>query len=135
IKGCPVNGPKIIAHVHDVAVAWFSMPDDKPQVKVVFSDNDGESFTEPVRVDKGNPIGRVDLEWLDNEAAFVIWMENSTIMGARVEPTGVVWRINISASSEARSSGFPQVTRHKNQLIVAWTDDQIKQVKTAIINL
>jgi hypothetical protein len=75
------------------------------------------------------------MEWLDKESAFVMWMEKSMIMGARVEPTGVVWRINISASSEARSSGFPQVTRHKNQLILAWTDDQIKQVKTASINL
>jgi hypothetical protein len=135
IKGCPVNGPKIISQDHNMAVAWFSMPNDKPQVKVVFSNNDGESFSKPVRVDKGNPIGRVDMEWLDKESAFVMWMEKSTIIGARVEPTGVVWRINISASSEARSSGFPQVTRHKNQLILAWTDDQIKQVKTATINL
>jgi hypothetical protein len=135
IKGCPVNGPKVIAQDHNMAVAWFSMPDDKPQVKVVFSHNDGESFSKPVRVDSGNPIGRVDLEWLDKETAFVMWMENSTIMGARVEPTGVVWTINISATSEARSSGFPQVTRYKSQLILAWTDDQIKQVKTAIINL
>jgi len=135
INGCPVNGPKVIAQDHHVAVAWFAMPNNDPQVKVAFSDDDGESFGKPVRVDNGKPIGRVDVEWLDNETVFVMWMENATIMGARVNAGGVEWTIKISASSEARSSGFPQVTQHKNQLILAWTDDQIKQVKTAIIKL
>jgi hypothetical protein len=136
INGCPVNGPRVIAQDKNVAVAWFSMPNQEAQVKVVFSDDAAETFSKPIRVDKGKPIGRVDLEWLDDDAVFVLWIENSSIIGARVERDGVVWSTTLSSSSEARSSGFPQVTRvSKNQLVLAWTDDQTKQVKTAIINL
>jgi hypothetical protein len=136
INGCPVNGPRVIAQDKNVVVAWFSMPNQEAQVKVVFSDDAAETVSKPIRVDKGKPIGRVDLEWLDDDAVFGLWIENSSIIGARVERDGVVWSTTLSSSSEARSSGFPQVTRvSKNQLVLAWTDDQTKQVKTAIINL
>ena len=136
INGCPVNGPRVIAQDENVVVAWFSMPNKDAQVKVAFSDDAGESFSMPIRVDKGKPIGRVDLEWLDDDAVFVLWMENASLMGARVERDGVVWSIILGSSSEARSSGFPQVTlMNNNQLLLAWTDDQLKQIKTAIINL
>lgn len=136
ITGCPVNGPRVIARGEQVAVAWFSMPHQEAQVKVVFSDNHGETFGKPVRVDQGKPIGRVDLEWLDDDAVFVLWMEGPSIMGAKVEPAGLIWSMKIGESSEARSSGFPQVTRTNNdQLILAWTDDQQKIIKTARIKL
>ena len=37
IAGCPVNGPRITAYGKQVAVAWFSAPNDVPQVKIIFS--------------------------------------------------------------------------------------------------
>lgn len=136
INGCPVNGPRVIARDEQVAVAWFSMPNQEAQVKVIFSDNAGETFGKPIRVDQGKPIGRVDIEWLDDDAVFVLWMEGPSIMGARVEAGGVMWSMTIGESSEARSSGFPQVTKTDNdQLILAWTDNQQKTIKTARIKL
>lgn len=135
IKGCPVNGPRAVAKGNNLAIAWFSMPNNEPQVKVTFSDDGGESFLDPVRIDQGKAIGRIDLEMLDDGSVFALWMEGSNIMGANVTEDGVRWKMLISASSEARSSGFPQVTKSGHRLIVAWTDNQQKSIRTAIINL
>jgi len=43
--------------------------------------------------------------------------------------------IVLAETSEARSSGFPQMTRSGNRLIFAWTDDKAKRIKTAGITL
>ncbi len=135
IKGCPVNGPRIVANGKRAAVAWFSMPDNKPEVKVAFSNNAGESFGQPIRIDQSKPIGRIDLELLEDGSVFVLWMERALIMGARISERGIEWSMPISTSSEARSSGFPQVTRTGDQLVFAWTDDQQKNIRTATIKL
>jgi hypothetical protein len=135
IKGCPVNGPRIVANGNRAAVAWFSRPNNKPEVKVAFSHNSGESFEHPIRIDQDKPIGRIDLEMLEDGSVFVLWMERAVIMGARVGEHGIEWSVPISASSEARSSGFPQVTRSGKLLVLAWTDDQQKSIKTAAIKL
>jgi hypothetical protein len=135
ISGCPVNGPRVVADADRVVVAWFSMPDDNPQVNVIFSENGGETFGTPVRVDDGHAIGRVDLAMLDDEGVFVIWMEGKKIMGAKVTTRGKQSAVEIAPSSGERSSGFPQVTRAGKQLVFAWTDDKEKVVKTAVIAL
>jgi hypothetical protein len=111
------------------------MPNNKPEVKVAFSHNSGESFEHPIRIDQDKPIGRIDLEMLEDGSVFVLWMERAVIMGARVGEHGIEWSVPISASSEARSSGFPQVTRSGKLLVLAWTDDQQKSIKTAAIKL
>lgn len=41
----------------------------------------------------------------------------------------------ISFESEARSSGFPQMTKSGGKLIFAWTDDEDKVVKVASLQL
>src|SRR6185436_19389464 len=37
IDGCPVNGPAVSSGGKNVAVAWFTAPDDKPQVNLMMS--------------------------------------------------------------------------------------------------
>ena len=61
IAGCPVNGPRIAAYGNQVAVAWFSAPNDVPQVKITFSNDNGANFEAPITIDKRNPLGRVDV--------------------------------------------------------------------------
>ena len=132
INGCPVNGPRIVAEGNTVAVVWFSSPEKEPQVKIAFSENGGETFSDPVRVDEGRSIGRVDLELMNEETAMVSWMEGSEIRCRKVHRTGDRdSSIIISQSSDQRSSGFPQMTRSGDQVIFAWTDDKEKRVKTA----
>ncbi|MGE0587721.1 MAG: exo-alpha-sialidase [Cyclobacteriaceae bacterium] len=136
IAGCPVNGPRISAKGNTLAGAWFGLVDNEAQVKVIFSNDGGETFGNPVRIDEGKPIGRVDVEMMGNDQAMVSWMEGTKIKVVSVGAGGTKGEpIEVGSSSEARSSGFPQMTKNGNDLIFAWTDDGEKRVKTASVKL
>jgi hypothetical protein len=136
IEGCPVNGPRIIADGNNLAVAWFSMPDNKAQVNVIFSQDGGETFGKPIRVDEGRVIGRVDVVMSKDGDAVVSWMEGMVIKAAKVNRDGKVGTpVVIATSSESRSSGFPQMTIAGEQLLFAWTDDKDKTVKVASVKM
>lgn len=136
IAGCPVNGPQVAALGNDLAVAWFSAPEGEPQVKLAFSEDGGTTFYPPIRVDEGNTIGRVGLVMLDAGTAMVSWMEGAEIKATKVRMDGVKdASITIAESSEARKSGFPQMTKAGDKLIFAWTDDKAKIVKVASLAL
>src|SRR4029079_10293174 len=62
----------------NVAVAWFTAPDEKARVNVVLSGDGGKTFGKPVRVDDGNTSGRVDVISLPTGGAIVSWVERST---------------------------------------------------------
>lgn len=132
IEGCPVNGPRIVATGNNVAVAWFSSPDKNAQVNVAFSQDGGATFSDPVRVNDNKTIGRVDIEWLDERAAMVSWMEGSVIKAAKVYNDGKRdSSFVVASSSESRSSGFPQMTKAGKSIIFAWTDDKMKTIRVA----
>ncbi len=136
IAGCPVNGPRIDAQGNSLAIAWFSSTEGEAQVKVVFSGDGGATFSESVRVDEGNAIGRVDIVMLDDANAMVSWMEGSAIKAAKFHSNGTKENsIIIAPSSDSRSSGFPQMTRSKDRLIFAWTDSKEKIIKTSSVKL
>ena len=134
IKACPVNGPRADAINNNLAIAWFSIPDKKAQVNIVFSNNGGESFNKPIQIDEGKPIGRVDVVMLDSLTAMVSWMEGSAIKAVKVYADGKKESsILIASSSESRSSGFPQMTRSGNKLFFAWRDDKEKSIRLATV--
>lgn len=135
IDGCPVNGPAVDAAGDRVAVAWFTAAGDRPRVYLAFSDDAGASFGTPVRVDDGDPSGRVDVRVLPGGTTLVSWLERSTDAGAangaalRVAPfdrdgrRGVA--ATVAASSAARASGFPRMTPvpwNPSEVVMAWTD-------------
>lgn len=132
IEGCPVNGPRIVAQDNTVAVAWFSSPDKKAQVNVIFSADGGATFNAPVRIDEGKGIGRVDVVMLDDKSAMVSWMEGAVIKAVKVYKDGTKdASITIASSAESRSGGFPQMTKSGNNLVFAWTDEKEKTIKVA----
>lgn len=136
INGCPVNGPSAAALGNSLAVAWFSSPDKKSQVNILFSLDGGTTFNAPIRIDEGKGIGRVDVVMLDEKSAMVSWMEGSVIKAARVHSDGKKEpSLIIASSSESRSSGFPQLTKSGNKIVFAWTDEKVKIVKVAILSL
>lgn len=136
IAGCPVNGPRADAIGNTLAIAWFGMVDEQAQVKIIFSQDGGETFDEPIRIDDGKAIGRVDVVMLDTDNAMVSWMEGTDIRAIKVNHDGTRGTpVTIATSSESRSSGFPQMTKAGNELIFAWTDDEEKKVKVASIKL
>jgi hypothetical protein len=136
IEGCPVNGPRIVAEGNNLAVAWFSSPEKNAQVNVAFSKDGGATFSNPVRVDEGKALGRVDIVLMDEETAMVCWMEGLVIKATRVYNTGKKEpSMIIASSSESRSSGFPQMTKSGNQIVFAWTDEKTKTIRIAHLAL
>lgn len=136
IAGCPVNGPRIDALGNKLAIAWFSMADQQGKVNIIFSDNGGEIFGKPVRIDEGKAIGRVDVLLIDEKTAMVSWMEGPSIKAAKVYTDGTKdSSFTIASSSEARSSGFPQMARTGNKIVFAWTDNKEKTIKLATVDL
>ncbi|MES2373883.1 MAG: sialidase family protein [Bacteroidota bacterium] len=132
IAGCPVNGPRVDAKGNNLALAWFTSPDKKGQVSVVFSHDGGAVFGSPIRVDEGEGIGRVDIVMLDEKTAMVSWMEGAAIKAAKIHDNGSKEpSITIASSSQSRSSGFPQMTKSGNSILFAWTDDKLKKISTA----
>ena len=136
IEGCPVNGPRISSLGNNLAIVWFSMPEGKAQVNVVFSSDGGATLDKAIRIGEGNTIGRVDIEMLDDKSAMVSWMEGTVIKAVKVNADGTKGTpILIASSSDSRASGFPQMTKSKDRLIFAWTDSKDKIIKTATLSL
>lgn len=136
ISGCPVNGPRVASKGNTLAVAWFSAASDTAHINVSFSANAGESFNEPIRMDEGNAIGRVDIHLMDDNTALVMWMEGGDIRLAKVKKDGTKSpSMTLASSSDSRASGFPQLTISGGRAIAAWTDDKEKIIKTASILL
>jgi hypothetical protein len=143
IPGCPVNGPAVTAEGDRVAVAWFTAADDEPRVQIAFSDDAGESFDAPLRVDGGDPIGRVDVIMLADGDALVSWVERAgdgaEIRLRRMRPQGGGTAWSVAATSAARASGFPRMALGRDRLVLAWTepgtDGGDSHVRTAVARL
>ncbi len=128
IGGCPVNGPAMAARDEQVAVAWFTAPEGEAMVNVAFSGDAAASFGPPVRVDAGQPLGRVDVVLLDDGSALVTWLERdgdgAAILSRRALADGSAGDPRRLADTEAvRASGFPRIARlGPDRLMLAWTD-------------
>jgi hypothetical protein len=140
ITGCPVNGPRIDSHEQFVGAAWFTGSEDKPKVRVAFSPNSGRSWTAPMQIDSGAPIGRVDLLMLEDNTAMVTWVEatgsSAKIVTRRVMNGG--WNgpvTTIATTATARASGFPRSASTGDHAYFAWTDPASKKVKVARLAL
>ena len=125
---CPVNGPAVAARGDRVAVAWFTAARDTARVNVAFSRDAGDAFGAPVRVDGGNPTGRVGVLLGADGGALVSWLERTgTGEGAelrvrRVSAAGVAGPpMVVATSSAARASGFPRMVASGDTVVLAWT--------------
>ena len=128
IAACPVNGPAVAAKDQRVALAWFTSANDSARVKVAFSSDAGATFGSPVRIDDGQPAGRVDVALLRDGSALVSWIERTGGDTAAVRVRHVTAdgkpapAITIATSSAARASGFPRMVLRGDDAIFAWTE-------------
>jgi hypothetical protein len=133
IQACPVNGPRVDALGNEVGIAWYTGSNNRPEVKVVFSNDGGKTFTPPIKVDLGNTIGRVDFTFLSPGEGYVTWMEEGEIYGRSVRNNGKMGAPElIAASSAKRSSGFPQLHSNTQNKFVSWTADTLQQGKVYV---
>jgi len=142
IAGCPVNGPQVAALNDNVAIAWFTAADMESRVNLAFSKNSGADFETPIRIDTSEPIGRVDIAFIDTENVVVSWMEDegdeTFIKFRKVNLNGKLGEIfTLTNTSESRSSGFPQIEVFNGNVYFAWTafEEETLLVKTKFIDI
>ena len=142
IAGCPVNGPVLTSNESLVAASWFTMgADSKAKVLCAFSDDFGKSFGHPIRIDTGDPLGRVDILFIDENVALVSWLEtieDKTRIAARtVSSDGTVSEVvTVAETLPSRSSGFARMGLTPDGVIIAWTDAaDSRVVKSSLISL
>ena len=141
ISGCPVNGPAVAADGRRVAVAWFTEGSDQPRVKVAFSGDVGATFGNPIQVDEGDAVGRVDTLLLPDGSALVCWMSGTVESGAikvrRIRPDGTLGPSSVIAKVDiSRSSGFPRMARLNDEVHFAWTEfGKPSHVRTAVTDV
>ena len=125
IAGCPVNGPSMSASGDRVALAWFAAPESRAHVSVTFSSDGAATFGPPVRVDGGNPMGRVDAELLADGSVLVGWIEQlesgAEFRARRVWPDGRLGEpMTVAPLAASRASGYPRIARSGTRLVFAW---------------
>ncbi|MFQ6607900.1 MAG: hypothetical protein ACE5EE_05105 [Fidelibacterota bacterium] len=129
IPGCPVNGPVMAGHDNSVAVAWFTAPDGEARVNLTFSNDNGKSFEPPVRIDKGEPIGRPALTWLGNDQVAISWVEYSregvVILLRKVTKQGDLGKVvSVAFLPGAHGDFFPKMVLNRESLFIVWTDSR-----------
>ena len=125
IAACPVNGPAADTRGPAVAVAWFTAANGTPRVQASYSANSARTFTAPLVIDLGRPMGRLETVMLADQTALILWMEMGTaenaagIYARRLWPDGNLSAPQLVAdSSQARSSGFPRAALRLNGRVV-----------------
>lgn len=127
IAGCPVNGPAMDASGDQVVAAWFTAASDTARVFAAFSQDGGRVFSKPTRIDGHDPTGRVGAALMPDGSALITWIEKengkAVFKVRRVTASGALGSPQIvTASSAARSSGFPQIVRTNDEVWFAWTE-------------
>jgi BNR repeat-like domain len=140
ILGCPINGPAIAAHGNQVAVAWFTAPNDKPKMEMAFSSDGGNTFGAPVQVDDGNPIGRTGVVMLDSGNAIVSWLEKGDkdvqLRARQVDAGGMKHAsLTVGTASSGTSGGFPRMERNGDTVYFAWTDVNAGKVRVSTLDV
>lgn len=146
INACPVNGPSIAARGKFVAVAWYTAAQGNPRVLLATSNDSGRSFSPPVRVDGGKPLGRVSIALSDSTVeadrfAAVTWLERLDQLSASVQVRALLGSSRLSQAlevgnvSSGRLSGFPRIAIAGDTLLLAWTADSVKTLEMPLAKL
>jgi hypothetical protein len=134
IAGCPTNGPAAAAAGNRAAVAWFTAAGDNPRVQVAFSADAGASFSAPIRVDGGQPVGWTDVLLLDDGRALVSWLERTgegtgEVRLRVVGDAGATTAIVVASATSGRTTGVPMIARAGDAVLVAWRDGRVKTAR------
>ena len=140
IQACPVNGPQADALERDVVVAWYTAASDDPRVQLAFSRDAGATFGAPIRVDDGDPLGRVDVVLTDHGDALVVWLErardNAEVRARLVGTRRLGPARTIATTGAQRAAGFPRMARQRGRVLLAWTDPAERStVRAAMLEL
>lgn len=125
IPACPVNGPALAARGRTVAIAWYTMRNEKGHAQVAFSKDAGRSFGAPVALADADTIGRVDVALLDDGSALASWIEvaaqKTEFKVRRIQPSGARSpSLTVAQIEGSRTAGYPRLAVHGDDVIFAW---------------
>lgn len=137
INACPTNGPAVAATGRRVAVAWFTAADDAPRVHAAFSTDAGATFSAPVRVDDGTPVGWPDVVMFDDGRTIVSWLERTAngvgeVRVREVSAAGPSPAHTVAKTVSGRGAGIPMMVRQGSDLLLAWRDGGVKTARVAV---
>ncbi|HEX5788676.1 MAG TPA: sialidase family protein [Woeseiaceae bacterium] len=139
IRGCPVNGPAIVASGDLVGVAWFTAAGDRPRVQLSISRDGGRTFPAPTEITSGNVAGYVDLVFAGQSTFVVSWADKEGKQQA-IRLRSVKEDMTLGpATTVARSRlamNMPQMEFRQGELVLAWTDiadDESRRIVSARI--
>lgn len=127
IDSCPVNGPAISARGRSLATAWFTAASGQGHAYVAFSQDAGQSWGEPVRLDDQVSTGRVDVELMGDGSAVASWVEfanqQAQLKARRVSANGAASAsVAVQGAGAGRASGFPKMARQGDELLFVWAE-------------
>lgn len=143
IAGCPVNGPQVVSVNDEVAVAWFTMAEGIPTVRLSRSQQERQSFQNSTVVAQGDTLGRVALAY-SGKYLIVAWIDENKQQAflnvAWYEPDQLrkIEQIRVAEVPRGRASGFPALAvNEQQQVLISWTAKEEKElrVKTARLQL
>jgi len=127
IGGCPVNGPALAADGSRVALAWFTGANNKPAVKVAHSNDSGKTWSAPIVLSTGIPLGRVSAAITKDGATHVAWLDhndsNGRLLVRKIAKDGTRGAATVLTPMKTdRSSGYARLLADGNGLIYTWTE-------------
>ncbi len=129
IAACPVNGPAADSLDATLAVSWFTAAEGSARVFARLSVDAGTTFTAPVQIDLGRPIGRLETVALPDRSAVILWLEMKSennaagLYARRLFPNGQLSAPQLlTTTTQARTGGFPRAAlRLDGSLLISFT--------------
>jgi hypothetical protein len=132
INGCPTEGPSAATSGERVGIAWLTRAQENPRVQMSLSNNSGQDFGAPLRIDEGSPYGHPAVTLFDANHYLVAWLEKTQDGKAdlrlrRISMTGTKYpSVTITGVAAARSAGLPKIVVAGEQIILAWRDNRVR---------
>ena len=127
INGCPVNGPVITGSNNDITVAWYTRAGGRSNIKIAKSTDYGDTFNDPIVLGTDETVGHISIV---DDAIGNIWLlwqktgDNGSVVliltKIENESNNIMHKVIEEAGKTPRFS-FPQITRHNNQIILAYS--------------
>ncbi|MEM7279505.1 MAG: sialidase family protein [Pseudomonadota bacterium] len=141
IDACPVNGPSVASNGNAIAMAWYSHAGNVGKIKMARSTDRGVTFKATELGAAAAPVGRVDIELMNDARMAISWLDKIPNEGVslRMQLFGLHGQssgpLDVAKVATGNGTGFPQMMRHGNALMFAWTDatGAEPQIKTARI--
>jgi hypothetical protein len=138
-----VNGPALSARDRSVVIVWFTNARDSAKVQLAFSTDRGATWGAPIRMDDGQPIGRVDVEYLPDGSALVTWVERAgkgtaEIRAKRIASNGALSNATVVVKTfDTRPTGFPRITVARGRgVYVSWRELSVpSRIRMALLEV